>query len=151
MSIDESETLLDSSLTSGLNILPATSSGDFQPHHHHPAYVRESSLGSINTQSTTLTGNSKLMSPAVTVVDIDLKSRSIDQFDEIHRTTTHHQQRKLRRRKSYEGINNDETSGGGSASKTKSSSMLLAIGSSQNNISRDGLEPQSTGKTVLLT
>lgn len=140
MSIDESETLLDSSLTSSLNVYPGGGAGqqsaDFPPH-HRPAYNRESSLGSNTTQSTTLTGNSKFMSPAVTVVDIDLKARSIDEFEEIQRATTHHQ-RRMRRRKSYDGINEEMSA------KTKSSSMLLGIDSSQN-VSREGLGPQASG------
>lgn len=140
MSIDESETLLDSSMASGVNVFP--SGGDYQhpplPPQYPSGYAREISMGSINTQSTTLTGNSKFMSPAVTVVDIDLKARSIDEFEDIQRATTHHQ-RRLRRRKSYDGLN-DEIS-----KKTKSSSMLLAIDSNQN-VSREGLEPQASGE-----
>lgn len=57
MSLDESETLLGS-----MTITP-------QPYHQR----RDSSMNSISTQSTILTANSKMMSPAVTVVDIDTK------------------------------------------------------------------------------
>lgn len=141
MSIDESETLLDSSLTSSLNVCYPGSHGD-PPLPPPPSssynYLRDNSLGSINTQSTTLTGNSKFMSPAVTVVDIDLKARSIDEFDEIQQRTSTAHQRRLRRRKSYDGINEQMSA------KTKSSSMLLAIDSSQN-VSREGLQPQASG------
>lgn len=145
MSIEESETLLDSSLTSSLSAYASTGGGVFSAEYptnsHPPAYNRESSRGSINTQSTTLTGSSKFISPAVTVVDIDLKSRSINEFDEDERTgTTHHHQRRMRRRKSLDGINDDRA-------KTKSSSLLLAIDSSQT-ISRDGLEPQASGEST---
>lgn len=135
MSIDESETLLDSSLTSSLNVYPG---GEPPPSMPLPAYTRDNSLGSINTQSTTLTGNSKFMSPAVTVVDIDLKARSIDEFDEIQqRTTTSTHQRRLRHRRSYEGVNEE---------KTKSSSMLLSIDTSSQSVSREGLQPQASGE-----
>lgn len=135
MSIDESETLLDSSLTSSLNVYPG---GEPPPSMPLPGYTRDNSLGSINTQSTTLTGNSKFMSPAVTVVDIDLKARSIDEFDEIQqRTTTSTHQRRLRHRRSYEGVNED---------KTKSSSMLLSIDTSSQSVSREGLQPQASGE-----
>lgn len=136
MSIDESETLLDSSLTSSLNVYPG---GEPPPSIPLPGYTRDNSLGSINTQSTTLTGNSKFMSPAVTVVDIDLKAtRSIDEFDEIQqRTTTSTHQRRLRHRRSYEGVNEE---------KTKSSSMLLSIDTSSQSVSREGLQPQASGE-----
>lgn len=142
MSIDESETLLDSSLTSSLNVCyPGSGGGEPSlppPPSSSYNYLRDNSLGSINTQSTTLTGNSKFMSPAVTVVDIDLKARSIDEFDEIQQRTSTAHQRRLRRRKSYDGINEQMSA------KTKSSSMLLAIDSSQN-VSREGLQPQASG------
>lgn len=135
MSIDESETLLDSSLTSSLNVYPG---GEPPPSMPLPGYTRDNSLGSINTQSTTLTGNSKFMSPAVTVVDIDLKARSIDEFDEIQqRNTTSTHQRRLRHRRSYEGVNEE---------KTKSSSMLLSIDTSSQSVSREGLQPQASGE-----
>lgn len=141
MSIDESETLLDSSLTSSLSVYPSSSTGQADYHsglHRPSSYARESSLGSINTQSTTLTGNSKLVSPAVTVVDIDLKARTVDEFDDLQRMTTS-QHRRLRRRKSYDGMNEEL------AGKAKSSSMLLAIDSNQN-LTRDGSELQTSGK-----
>lgn len=104
--MSESETLLDSSLAS-----------DFQPP-QPSSYVRDTSMGSINTQSTTLTCNSKIMSPAVTVVDIDFN------------------QKRLKRRKSFDGIT-DELGGKGS--------VLRAIESNQN-IVRDTLDRQTSGE-----
>lgn len=106
MSIDESETLLDSSLAS-----------DFQPLQPPSSYVRDTSMGSINTQSTTLTCASKLMSPAVTV-DIDFN------------------QKRMKRRKSYDGITDEMGAKG---------SVLRAIESNQN-IVRDTLDRHTSGE-----
>lgn len=127
MSIEESETLLDSSISSN----PC----DFNP----PAYVRETSLGSIttSTQSTTL-NSTKFLSPAVTVVDIDLKSRSIEECNADIQPPPPHHNRRTKHRKCYDGITDEM------AMKSGRPTVLMAIESNQN-IIRDTLEPTTSG------
>lgn len=134
MGLDESETLLDSSTSSFLNTL------EFQA---PSSVLRDTSLASINTQSTNLTmtgSNSKLISPAVTVVDIDLKTHSIEEFHEVPQTSTRHP-RRSRHRRSYDGLTDEMPMRcvGGALKGT----VLMAIESNQN-IIRDTMEPQTS-------
>lgn len=103
MSLDESETLLDSS--SGTNVYPG-GGNDFQTPSSTPfPDFRDNSMGSIATQSTTLTSNSRqFISPAVTVVDIDLKVGSLDEYDENQPPPPVQRQRRAKRIKSYDGL-----------------------------------------------